>query len=122
MGSHSPRTVKKPVRANSRIKAALLTATAANPAQAAAAPGKYDPNALPLVVAFVANADLTQARTFDCSSIGVCQTLDQQRVQGHRTGSQEVGKPGQFGVGVNTNRLSVLRGRMPIKRRLPYQL
>ena len=59
------RRVKKPIRANSRIKATALTATAANPApsrstktcdatteprlkpaQAAAAPGAHDPSAL----------------------------------------------------------------------------
>ena len=43
--------VKKSIRANFQINAALLTATAANPAWAAAAPGLHDSSTLPYTVA-----------------------------------------------------------------------
>ena len=46
--------VKISNRANFQIKTTALTATAAKPAQAAAAPGEHDPSALPwTVVAWV---------------------------------------------------------------------
>ena len=45
-----------------------------------------------------ADADLTKAPTFDCPTIG-CRA--QQRIQGHRAGSREIGRLGQFGIDVN---------------------
>ena len=46
-----------------------------------------------------AHVDLTQAPTFNCPTIG---GRAQQQVQGHRTGSQEIGRVSQFDVGGNS--------------------
>jgi len=54
--------VKISIRANFQIKTALLTATAAKPARAAAAPGLHDPSTLPVH----ADANLNQPVPITC--------------------------------------------------------